>query len=98
MQSKSHARLGFEIVLIIIIGGVCLLSRLQVHSQTTTQGVPDRVSNLVGMKAEVSKLDWILVTARIRNLEEMVAKESSRSVRRDALRPRKSQGDRQRLR
>jgi hypothetical protein len=49
-------------------------------SQAQTPGrVADHVSQLADEKIQISKLDWIMLTARVRILEEM-ARESSRSV------------------
>jgi hypothetical protein len=40
----------------------------------------DHVSQLADEKIEVSKLDWIMLTARLRMLEQIFAHESSRTV------------------
>lgn len=39
------------------------------QAQAPNSGVPDRAYQLVGEKMEVSKLDWIMLTARVRLLK-----------------------------
>ena len=51
------------------------------ESQTQVSGhTADHVSQLADEKIEVSKLDWIMLTARVRMLEQIAAHESSRTV------------------
>lgn len=80
MQSPSGKpiRRRMEVVLAILIAVPCLLIGSRSHSQTPNPGLPDRAFQLAEEKMQVSKLDWILLTARVRALEQIMAHENSR--------------------
>jgi hypothetical protein len=66
--------------LIVVAVLASFLSTINAAGQAQRSGrVADHVSQLADEKIEVSKLDWIMLMARVRILEEM-ARENSRSV------------------
>jgi hypothetical protein len=52
---------------------------LRAQKQDDRSGVSDRAYQLADEKMEVSKLDWIMLTARVRLLEQSLAHEGSHS-------------------
>src|ERR1700683_1046740 len=66
------------LVPLLICGSFFVGFAFRGQAQAPKQGVPDRAYQLVGEKMEVSKLDWIMLTARVRVLENIFAHESSR--------------------
>ncbi|HEY6348200.1 MAG TPA: hypothetical protein VI636_02200 [Candidatus Angelobacter sp.] len=65
---------------VAVLGASLLMIRYAVRGQTQEQppGVPDRAFQLAEKELRVSKLDWILLTARVRVMEQALAHESSR--------------------
>ena len=59
----------------LFLCGVAVQCQTQAPSQAAYH-----VSQLVNERIEVSKLDWIILTARVRMLEQIMAHESLRSV------------------
>jgi hypothetical protein len=65
----------------LLIAFTCLLPYGTAQSQSQASGhLADHVSQLADEKMEVSKLDWIMLTARVRMLEQIEAHEGSRQV------------------
>lgn len=62
----------------LICGSFFIGFAIRGQAQAPNQGVPDRAYQLAGEKMEVSKLDWIMLTARVRLLETVFAHESGR--------------------
>ncbi|HEY4052889.1 MAG TPA: hypothetical protein VGL74_04060 [Terriglobales bacterium] len=69
------ATLFIAVVLGSFFRATCILGQTQQSPK-----VADHVSQLADEKIEISKLDWIMLTARIRMLEQTLAHESSRTV------------------
>jgi len=69
---------GTVLVTLLVCFSVFVGSKLHGQAQASTTGVPDRAFQLAEEKMEVSKLDWILLTARIRAMEQIIAHEGSR--------------------
>jgi len=69
-----------QVVLVGVLAGLFLLAGYGLRGQTQTRdsSVTDRAFQLAAEKMQVSKLDWILLTARIRVIEQMSAHEGSR--------------------
>ncbi len=65
----------YRVVLIssLICGAFFVGFAIRGQAQAPTSGVPDRAYQLVSEKMEVSKLDWIMLTARVRLLETIFA-------------------------
>jgi hypothetical protein len=66
--------------MVLPIAGMCLFVGSRLHSQTASKEVPDRVLQLTEEKMQVSKLEWIMLMARVRILEQANAHETSRPV------------------
>jgi hypothetical protein len=62
----------------LLCGLVAVRVTLQGQTQSQKTAVPDHASQLAEEKIEVSKLDWILLKARVRLLEQMAAHDGSR--------------------
>jgi hypothetical protein len=62
------------------LSSFALLFGFTLYGQTEgpKPSVPDHAYQLADQKMEVSKLDWVLLTARVRMMEQILAHESSR--------------------
>ena len=74
-------RTSFCVVVAALLWGIVTV-RPTMRGQTQSQkaAVPDHASQLAEEKMEVSKLDWILLKARVRLIEQMAAHDGSHPV------------------
>lgn len=80
MQVRKFTWFIVVVACAVLIAGAALSGGLKLHgqAQTPNAGLRERAFQLADEKMQVSKLDWILLTARVRALEQVTAHESAR--------------------
>ncbi len=80
MDAPSKNLRADQVILGATLAALCALAGFGLRGQTQARdsGASDRVFQLAEEKIQVSKLDWILLTARVRVMEQILAHESSR--------------------